>query len=79
MSVSRVAGPPQDGQSTLTHSVAAPSGEVPLGFRSRPSAGGRVTGSWSSGTGTSPQASQWMIGIGVPQYRWREISQSRSR
>ena len=29
--------------------------------------------------GTSPHCSQWMIGMGVPQYRWREISQSRSR
>ena len=25
------------------------------------------TGSWSSGTGTSPQPGQWMIGTGVPQ------------
>ena len=28
---------------------------------------GRTTGNWSSGTGTSPQVLQWMIGIGQPQ------------
>jgi hypothetical protein len=28
---------------------------------------GSSTGSWSSGTGTTPHASQWIIGIGVPQ------------
>jgi hypothetical protein len=28
---------------------------------------GSTTGNWSSGTGTSPQDSQWMIGIGQPQ------------
>ncbi len=38
-----------------------------------------MTGSWSSGTGTSPQAGQWMIGIGQPQNRCRLSSQSRSR
>ena len=67
VSVSRVAGPPQVGQVTLTHSVAPPSGEVPLGFRSEPFSIGSVTGSWSSGTGTSPSTGQWMIGIGAPQ------------
>ena len=54
MSLSRLAGPPHDGQSTLTHSSAAASGEVPLGFRSAPRRSGSTTGSWSSGTGTSP-------------------------
>ena len=28
---------------------------------------GSTTGSWSSGTGTTPQAAQWMTGIGQPQ------------
>ena len=55
------------GQSTLTQSVAAASGEVPLGARSIPCRYGSSSGSWSSGTGTSPQAAQWMIGIGQPQ------------
>ena len=36
VSVSRVAGPPQDGHGTFTQSVAAASGEVPLGARSVP-------------------------------------------
>ena len=28
---------------------------------------GSSTGSWLSGTGTAPQSSQWMTGIGQPQ------------
>lgn len=80
MSVSRFAAPPHDGQETLTHSSTAASGEVPLGARDSPrSPSGSVTGSWSSGTGTSPQDGQWMIGMGVPQKRWRDSSQSRRR
>ena len=67
VSVSRMAAPPHVGQTTLTQSVAPPSGEVPLGLRSSSAAGGSSTGSWSSGTGTSPHAAQLMIGIGVPQ------------
>ena len=80
VSVSRLAAPPHFGQATLTQSAAAASGETPRGARSAPrrSSGSR-TGSWSSGTGTSPHDGQWMIGIGVPQKRCREISQSRSR
>ena len=79
VSVSRRAGPPQRGHVTSTQSVAAPSGDVPFGDRSRPAVGGSSTGSWSSGTATSPSTGQCTIGIGVPQYRCREISQSRSR
>ncbi len=67
VSLSRVASPPQRGQGTVTHSVAAASGETPLGLRSAPRSSGRVTGSWSSGTGTSPHAGQCTIGIGQPQ------------
>ncbi len=67
VSVSRTAGPPQDGQSTLTQSVALASGETPLGARAAPVSCGSVTGSCSSGTATSPHAPQWMIGIGQPQ------------
>ena len=59
--------PPHLGQVVVTQSVAPPSGEVPLGFRSEPFSMGRVTGSWSSGTGTSPSTGQWMMGIGGPQ------------
>ena len=44
VSESRRAGPPQFGQATFTQSSAAPSGLVPLGFRSRPAASGRRTG-----------------------------------
>ena len=67
VSVSRRAGPPQRGQATFTQSVAAASGEIPLGARAAPVRYGSSTGSWSSGTATSPHASQWMIGIGQPQ------------
>ena len=67
VSVSRFAGPPQVGQSTLTQSSAAASGETPFGFRSAPRSSGSSSGSWSSGTATSPSFSQWMIGIGTPQ------------
>ena len=65
VSVSRSAGPPQVGQVVLTQSSAAASGERPFGATSVMS--GRTTGSWSSGTATSPQAGQWTIGIGQPQ------------
>src|SRR5215472_11551422 len=79
VSVSRVAGPPHFGHSVLTQSAAAASGETPLGARSWPRRSGSRTGSWSSGTGTSPHAEQYTIGIGVPQNRCLETSQSRSR
>ena len=44
MSASRFAGPPHLGQSTFTQSDAAPSGEVPFGFKSKPVADGSSTG-----------------------------------
>ena len=67
VSVSRFPGPPQLGHSTLTQSSAAASGETPFGFSSAPCSWGSFTGSSSYGTPTSPQASQWTIGIGAPQ------------
>ena len=67
VSPSRVAGPPQVGQVVLTHSVAEASGEVPFGFRSAPRRSGSSTGSWSSGTSTSPCSGQCTTGIGAPQ------------
>ena len=54
----RAEGAPQRGQGTTAQPVAAPSGEAPFGFRSRPSLPGSRTGNSDSGTGTSPQASQ---------------------
>lgn len=79
VSVSRSAGLPHTGQVTDFHCVAAASGEMPLGASASPRRSGSFTGSWSSGTGTSPQLGQWMIGIGQPQKRWRDSSQSRRR
>jgi hypothetical protein len=37
-----------------------------------------VIGNAASGKGTMPQSGQYTTGNGVPQYRWRLISQSRS-
>src|SRR5690554_917280 len=79
VSVSRRAEPPQRGQATLTQSSALSSGDRPPSGRNWYPDSGNRTGSSLSGTGTSPHVSQWMMGIGVPQYRWRDSSQSRSR
>lgn len=37
---------------------------------------GKITGSYSSGTGRTPQLGQSMIGIGTPQYLYLDTSQS---
>src|SRR5437762_13245028 len=77
VSVSRRAGPPHFGQAVFTNSGVAASGDSPmpvsLGF------GGSSTGKSMSGTGTMPSFEQWMTGIGVPQYRCREMPQSFNR
>ncbi len=52
VSVSRLAGPPHDGQSTLTQSSTAASGDLPFGLYSVTS--GSSTGRSASGTGTVP-------------------------
>lgn len=64
------------GQEQFTHSEAEASGEPPLPVKEVML--GKVTGKSSRGTGTGPQAGQWTMGMGVPQYRCREISQSFS-
>ena len=56
--------PPQFGQATCFQLGWRSSG---LPGMSKPMSSGSTTGSWSFGTGTAPHASQWMIGIGVPQ------------
>ena len=64
VSVSRRAARPQLGQATFRKDSHLFSGlPLPSGTRSS----GSTTGRSRSGTGTTPQASQWMIGIGVPQ------------
>ena len=64
VSVSRRAGWPQVGQATFRKAACLASGlPEPSGIRSS----GSTTGRSFSGTGTTPHASQWMIGIGVPQ------------
>ena len=65
VSVSRRAGPPQDGQAVFTNSGICASGESPRPLNS--ATFGSSTGRSASGTGCRPQASQWMMGIGVPQ------------
>src|SRR5579859_2694900 len=76
VSVSRFAGLPHFGQGVFRKSARLFNGlPLPSGTQSS----GSTTGSWSSGTGTSPHAAQCTIGIGQPQYRWRETPQSRNR
>ena len=67
VSLSRAAGPPQVGQATLTHSVAAASGEVALGLQVRPAQLGQLDGQLVLGHGDLAATGQWMTGIGAPQ------------
>ena len=76
VSVSLWAGAPQEGHTEFRNCSWYFSGDSPVGRNWASS--GRSTGRSSSGAGTTPQPSQYSIGMGVPQYRWREISQSRS-
>src|SRR3712207_5854149 len=77
VSVSRRAGLPHLGQVALTNSGLLASGDWPVPVISTSS--GRSTGNSSSGTATTPHELQWITGIGVPQYRCREIPQSLMR
>jgi hypothetical protein len=64
VSVSRRALAPHFGQAQSRKSARLLSGlPEPSGTQSS----GSTTGNWSSGTGTVPQLSQWMSGIGQPQ------------
>ena len=65
VSVSRRAEPPQEGQSTRSQDSILERADPPMPVIS--TSRGSSTGRSSSGTGTSPQATQWIIGIGVPQ------------
>ncbi len=76
VSGSRVAGPPHVGHVVLMNAASLASGE-PCPVNCTPF--GSSTGSWPSGTATVPWVGQYTIGIGVPQYRCRETSQSRMR
>ncbi len=64
VSVSRRAAPPHRGQATLLQ-VGCRSSMLPGASKSTSS--GRVTGRSATGTGTTPQAWQWMTGMGQPQ------------
>ncbi len=64
VSVSRRASPPHSGHVTCFHVGWWSSG---LPGRSKVASSGRSTGRSASGTGTVPQRSQWIIGIGQPQ------------
>src|SRR3569623_3091645 len=76
VSVSRCAAPPHVGQVQFNNTADFASGlPAPSGTRSS----GSTTGSCSTGTATSPQRGHLIIGIGVPQKRWREMPQSRRR
>ena len=56
VSVSRPAGPPQTGHVVCKKPSWSARGDCPVGRNSTSS--GATTGSWSSGTGTTPCASQ---------------------
>ena len=56
VSVSRRAGPPQRGQRALTKAGTFSSGLPPSPVKG--ASGGSTTGSWSSGTPTTPSFSQ---------------------
>src|SRR6266852_768834 len=77
VSVSRRAGQPHFGQVVFKNSGTLKSGEPPVSVIFTLS--GKITGRSFSATGTTPSFSQYTIGIGVPQYRCREIPQSFSR
>ena len=64
VSVSRWAGPPQDGQATFRQAECRSSG---LPGRSNSTSSGSLTGRSARGTGTTPHFAQWIIGIGQPQ------------
>ena len=67
VSVSRVAGPPQQGQVVLTQSVWRASGDSPSGPGSKSVMSGRVRGRLLSGRGCQPHFSHLTMGIGSPQ------------
>src|SRR6266853_1929741 len=75
VSVSRRAGPPHFGHLAARNFSFESRGDSPVGLNSTWS--GRSTGSSDSGTGCTPHFAQYTTGIGGPQYRCREISQSR--
>ena len=64
------------GHLQLTQSCAASRGDAP--FPVSDGSFGKVTGNSSSGTATGPQDPQCTTGMGVPQYRCLDISQSLS-
>lgn len=65
VSVSRRAGAPQQGHATCHQLSSWARGEPPLPEKA--TSRGSSTGSCSTGTGTTPQLSQWITGIGQPQ------------
>ena len=65
VSVSRRAGPPHLRAGGLAHCGSALQ-RLPLPVNGTTSSGSS-TGNWSSGTGSAPQAAQWITGIGQPQ------------
>src|SRR4030043_583262 len=75
VSVSLRPGPEHLGQVVLTNDWQYFKGDSPVGLKSE--SGGSKTGKSSSSTGTMPHFSQYMMGIGAPQYLCLEISQSR--
>jgi len=76
VSISRLAFLPHLGHAHSAKVLDVVSGDSPFPVNS--TSVGSMTGRFSSFSGTQPQSSQYIIGIGVPQYLCLEISQSRS-
>src|ERR1035438_7628248 len=77
VSVSRSAAVPHFGHVTFRNAALLRNGDSPVPVILTSS--GSTTGNCASGTGTMPHEGQWIIGIGVPQYRWRDTPQSFKR
>src|SRR4030042_2070636 len=75
VSVSRRAGPPHFGQATLVKLSIFVNGDCESPLKS--TSVGSFTGRSFSGTGTEPHFSQYMIGMGQPQYLCLDMPQSR--
>src|ERR1700682_2227542 len=77
VSASRCAGPPPLGHVAFKNDGTLAKGDPPAKVIGTLS--GKITGKSFSSNGTTPSLSQYTIGIGVPQYRCREMPQSFSR
>jgi hypothetical protein len=67
VSVSRSASPRHFGHFTFRNASLVPSGLLPSPRGWKSTSSGSTTGRSDSGTGTTPQLGQWIMGMGAPQ------------